>query len=320
MEIFWSSIDLLRIVFLLGAVLALIYKKKLGVTPGGIIVPGTLAGILFFSFTAFLIVLALSLACWLLYRFIFARYALSKRWSSLIIISLSVGLGLITTAVLEVGQFFNQELLMLSLVVPGLITISAQKYGFPKVAVGTLAVTASCYAAGWLLVWAIPYDILTYMTVRLGAFTQLSLENPYVVLPVSLITAILIYYKFGIRGGGYLVAPFLAAVTFSSPLQALLIAAGVALSYLAVWVIQKYTLVIGLERFVFSLFCGYIVITAIDLLAIAFTIEGYRPAPIVLIIAVAVLTNDLSLQPLKATLKKGFSPTLVMSHLARLAV
>ncbi len=320
MEIFWSSIDLTRIIFLLGAVLALVYKKKFGVTPGGIIVPGTLTGMLFASFTAFLIVLVSAAVCFLLYKYTFGRYALTKRWASLITVSISVCLGLLAMGIVEVTHVFSQELLLFTLVVPGLLAISAQKYGPSRVLIGALSVTAVCYLAGWALVLSLPYDLLTSMTVQLGKYTQLSLVNPYVVLPVSLITAILVYYKFGIRGGGYLIMPFVASVAFSSPIQALLLMVGVALSYLAVKMALKFTLMIGLERFVFSLFCGYIMVTLIDILAINIEIAGYRPAPLVLIIAIAVLTNDLSLQSLKTTLQKGASTSLIMSHLARLAV
>jgi hypothetical protein len=319
-EIFWSSIDLTRIVFLLGAVLALVYKKKFGVTPGGIIVPGTLTGMLFTSFTAFIIVLATATLCFLIYKFSFARYALSRRWASLITISISVCLGLIGMALAEATHILSHELLMFTLVVPGLLAISAQKYGLGRVALGALSVTALCYLAGWALVLTLPYDLLTTMTTQLGKYTQLSLVNPYVLLPVSLATAILVYYKFGIRGGGYLVMPFLASITLSSPLQALLLAVGVAFSYVIVKLALKFTLMIGLERFVFSLFCGYVMVTLIDLLAVQINIPGYRPAPLVLIIAIAVLTNDLTLQSLKDTLKKGVGPMVALAHLARLAV
>lgn len=317
MEIFWSSTDLVRLTFLAGAVLALFYKKRFGVTPGGIIVPGILAGLMFTSLPAFLIVVALSVICFFIYNYTFGRFALNRRWASLITISISVILGIICTIVFNAAHLFSQELL-LSLVVPGLIAISARKYGLGKVLLGSLSVTAACYAVGWALALSIPYETLTYMTVQLGSYTPLSLDNFYLAFFASLATAALIYYKFGIRGGGYMVAPFVAAVTFSSPIQALLLAVAVAISYLAVKLMLKYTLIIGLERFVFSLVCAYILVTLIDLLATMFVIPGYRPAPIVLIIAVAVFTNDLSLQPLRATLKRGFSPTLLMAHIARM--
>lgn len=320
MDIFWSSVELTRVVFLLGAILALLYKKKFGITPGGVIVPGTLAGILFASFLAFIITIISAIACYIIYKFTFGRYALERRWSSLIMVTISTIIGLILMWTLEVSHVLSQELMMVTLVAPGLIAISARKYHLGKVIIGTLSVTAICYIIGWVLLSIVPIGLLTHMSVDLDRYTQLSLTNPYIVLPLSLLVAILVYYRFGIRGGGYLVAPFLAAVTFSSPVQAALLAVGIALSYGAVRLALRYTLIIGLERFVFSLFCGFIVVTLLDLLAATYFIPGYRPSPLVLIIAVAVMTNDLSLQPLKSSLKNGFAASQVVPHLARWAV
>lgn len=321
MDIFGSSIDLMRLVFLFGAVAALVYKKKLGVTPGGVIVPGTLAGLLFGSFEAFILVLVMSAVCYLIYKFTFARFPFSKRWASLIIISLSVGLGLVTMAITESTQIVGYEFLIFSLITPGLITISARNYGFGKVMFGTLAVTALASGVGLLLAAVIPYDILSYLSVQLAAYTPLTLENPYIVLPVSLLISILVYYRFGLRGGGYLIAPFLAAVLVNSPLQFVLILAGIGISYLAIQFIQRFTLVIGLERFVLSLFLGYFVITLMDFMAITIGLgETYSPASLVLIIAVAVITNDLSLQSPKETLRKGIAPSMIASYIARLTV
>lgn len=320
MEFFLSSIDLVRLVFLIGAVLALIYKKKVGVTPGGIIVPGILTGLLFTSFLAFTITLATTLVCYGLYKLILGRYALSKRWTTFILISASVVLSLAATAAVDSTHILGHEIIAFSLVVPGLIATSANKYGLGKVMLGTLSVTVLCYAVAWMLIWSIPYALLSYSSVELGQYQQLSLTNPYVTIPVSLITAIVLYVKFGIRSGGYLVAPFIAAITFSSPIQALMVVAGVVLSTIAVRLALRFTLIIGLERFVFSIFCGYIMVGIMDAIAIATTIPGYRPAPLVIIVAIAILTNDLSLQPTGKTVKNGFAPSMLMAHLARLAV
>lgn len=319
MDIISNSLDLLRVVFLLGAVLALVYKKKFGVTPGGVIVPGTLAAILFSSFVTFAITIAIAVVVWVLYTYTFGRYAINKRWASLVTISIAVALGLTIMATTEAYTLLNYELALFSLIVPGLIAIGAQRYSMPKVLAGTLTVTAAACLGGLLLAATIPYHTLTSLSVQLAAYTPLTLLNPYLVLPLSLITAMLIYYRFGIRGGGYLVAPFLAAVIVSSPLQALLLAAGIALSYFTVQFIQKRTFVIGLERFVLSLFCGYFAVTLMDILATYTFIPGYRPAPLVLIIAVAVITNDLCLQRVRKTVQKGLSPTLAMAYLARIA-
>jgi hypothetical protein len=319
-DLFRGSIELARIVFLVGAVFALLYKKRYGTTPGGIIVPGVLAGTLFRSFEAFILTLVSSLICWLIYKHLIARLALSNRWTSLVFISISVAIGLLLLSISNSQALFDQEVLLTSLVTPGLITISAKKYGLGKTFYATLLVTAVTAAIGLALSYAISYQQLTSMSVQLATYMPLTLTSPLIVLPVSLIMSILAYYRFGIRSGGYLIAPFIAVVIFSSPIQAALMFIGVACSYLAIRLIQKYTLVIGLERFVMSLFCGYFIVTIIDYIAIYIGIPGYRPSPLIIIIAIAVLTNDLSLQPLLPSLKKGVIPNLFVSFITKLAV
>jgi hypothetical protein len=260
------------------------------------------------------------LICWLIYKHLIARLALSNRWTSLVFISISVAIGLLLLSISNSQALFDQEVLLTSLVTPGLITISAKKYGLGKTFYATLLVTAVTAAIGLALSYAISYQQLTSMSVQLATYMPLTLTSPLIVLPVSLIMSILAYYRFGIRSGGYLIDPFIAVVIFSSPIQAALMFIGVACSYLAIRLIQKYTLVIGLERFVMSLFCGYFIVTIIDYIAIYIGIPGYRPSPLIIIIAIAVLTNDLSLQPLLPSLKKGVIPNLLVSFITKLAV
>lgn len=320
MELVSDSVELMRIIFLLGAVLALLYKKRFGVTPGGIIVPGTLAVVLSFHVIAFIISLVTGILCWAIYKFTFGHYALPGRWSSLANISISVIMSLAIMSFAEAHRVLDKETVLLSMIAPGLIAISARKYGLQKVVQGTIITSALAAASGIALALLIPHSILLHLNVRLASYEPLALSHPLIVLPVSLLTAVVLYYKFKVRGGGYLIAPFLAAALASSIVQGTMILAGVILSYLIVKLIQKHTLIIGLDRFVLSLFCGYFVITAADILATHFVINGYRPSTLVLIIAVAVMTNDLCLQPVRAALLKGISPALFISLIARLAV
>lgn len=320
MDILWSSVELTRAIFLIGAVFALLYKKRFGVTPGGIIVPGILACTLFASFTAFLVTLFTAAICYFLYQFTFGRFALDRRWSALILITMSTLIGLAEMWMLDSVSWLNQDLLLMTLVVPGLIAISARRYTLSKVALGMLSVTAVSYLIGWLLISIVPYGMATQLSVELSGYRQLSLDNPYFVIPLSLLISVLIYYRFGIRGGGYLIAPFIAAVTFSSPIQTLMLIIGIGLSYGLVKLALRFTLIIGLERFLLSLFCACAVVTFMDIIATMFAIPNYRPSALILIIAVAVCTNDLSIQSLKSSLKNGFGTSQAIAHLARWAV
>lgn len=318
MDFLGNSIDMIRVVFLLGAVLALICKKAYGVTPGGIIVPGILAYSLSFSFISFLIAIISALICWGIYSLFIASFALSTRWRSLVLIAISAVIGLVEIAAIHTFSPIPQEALLFSLVVPGLIAIGARKYTMPKVMLAVLTVTALTVLGGLGLAHLIPYNQLSFLSVSLGEFVPLTLANPFISLPLALTTAMVLYWKFGVRSGGYLIAPFLATVLFFSPLQFALLGAGIAISYFLMRLIQKFTLIIGLERFVACLFMGYFVVSIIDFIAITYGLPNYHPAPIVLISAVGVITNDLCLQKPGKLFKKGVGPAMATSFLARL--
>lgn len=90
MDVLDYSYELMRLLFLSGAVFGLLYKKRYGVTPGGIIVPGTLAIELGSSLKAFSISILTAVICYFLHKYTFGKYALSKRQSNYIFIAYSV--------------------------------------------------------------------------------------------------------------------------------------------------------------------------------------------------------------------------------------
>jgi hypothetical protein len=316
-ELFTYSVDLTRVVFLVGAVLALLYKNKIGITPGGIIVPGILAVTLDISFIAFICTIILAVMCSYIYKLTVGSFALSARWAMLANVGISVIISLIAIALIKHTQLGNQELLLFSLIVPGLISQNSRKYGLSKVIYGTLLIAAATYSVGWMLALLLPHDWTTQLTAQLAAYKPLVLSHTYVVLTASLLMSILIYLKFKLRAGGYLTTPVLAIVAFSSLTQFWMLLAAIVISYLAVRLIQKYTLAIGLDRFIISLFCGYFTVTTIDHIAVTANIAHYRPSPLVLIVAVAVLTNDLCLQSVRDSVTKGIVPSVAVSLLVR---
>lgn len=320
MDTIASSTDLLRIVFLLGAVIALMCKKRFGVTPGGIIIPGLLACTLAMSFVAFVITLVTSVICWFIYTRLIAQFALSSRLTVFVLISLSTILTLLELAAVQKFHLLASEAILLSTIIPGLITLSAKRYGFARATLATLTTTAVTLVAGVAIATMVPYELVSYFSVKLGDFTPMTVPLPYITLPLSILVAVLLYLRFGIRSGGYMIAPVLATIMYTSPMQYLLLLAAIAVSYIMVRVVQKLTLIVGLERFVISLFTAYFVISLVDYVAIATRLHDYRPAPLAFIIVVAVLTNDLSLQPVKKTLGRGLLPASIVSYLVRIGV
>lgn len=319
MDIIWNSLELTRIVVLIGAVLALLYKKKLGITPGGIIVPGTLAYILSYSTFLFFVTIMLGIVYYYIHKFTIDRYAISRQMTTLLMMSMSVCFGLVTSYLLQVNHLLSYEMFALNLITPGLIALSAIKYKITEVLLGALSVTFVTLAIGMALAFVLPVGMLTQLTVSLGGYTELGLDNPYVFLPLSMLVTALMYFRFGVRSGGYLISPYIVAVIFSSPMQGLMLLLAIAASYAIVKTVQKYSLLIGLERFVFCLFVGYIFATVMDLVASHITIPGYRVAPLILMSAIAVVTNDLTLHPLSKSFSKGLLPAQLIASLARWA-
>jgi len=315
-----ESVELMRIIFLLGAVFALLYKKKIGVTPGGIIVPGLLACIMVASFKAFLLTILNACICWAIYRISFAHIALSKRTTSLSLIGLSVFFGIGESLLIGHSVGISHELLLASLVVPGLIVIGATKYGISRVAMGVSVTTAGTLASGLILAKLISVSITSYLSTGLGSYSELELKNPALSLALSLVVAAVLYAVFKVRSGGYLMAPYLATLIFISPVQSLMLFVGIIASYFAVNFILKNSLIIGLERFVVSLFCGYFVVSLSDYIAIVSGLETYYISTLTTIIAVAVITNDMTLQPFKKAVGKGITPAIVASYLVRAVV
>lgn len=314
MDLLWSSFELTRVIFLLGAALALLYKKKIGITPGGIIVPGSLAIGIYFSWLTPIVVLLTASTCWGLYEAMFRRFAFSLRWANLIVITMSTVIGVAFSALYAPLYELTREAILITLLIPGLMVISFRKYGFLPVITGTSIVTGVVYLVGLVAFFTIPTRYLTELTVSLATYKPLSLSSAGIVFGISLITSFIIYFTFGMRGGGYIVAPFIAVVTFSSLTQSLAIAFAVVLTYLAVKFVSHFTLIVGLERFVFCLFSASIFMTAMDVLASTIKVEGYQTASLILIVAVAVITNDLCLHPLKRSLLLGVLPAQLVAH------
>lgn len=318
MDIIHDSVDLMRLTFLSGALLALLYKKKVGVTPGGIVVPGILTLLLFTDIVVFLITIASALACFLIYEFTLGGRALERKWSSIAMVSISCSIGLTGLYLLDDVYPITQETSLLTMVAPGLIAISIRKYSINSVIKGMSIVTAATTFIGLLLLKSIPIKSATELSVGLSIYPELSLSNPYLVIPASLVAAALVLKSTGTKGGGYLIMPFLAAITWSSPLQLTGVIICTMLSVVTIRLIQSVTLITGLERFVLSLWISGIAITCLDLLATKYTIPGYKASDLIVLISVAVITNELTLQSLKRTYR-SYGVTSIAAQAARLA-
>lgn len=319
MELFTPSVDLARIVFIIGAVLAMLYKKKLGITPGGIVVPAFLALMLDQSYIWFGSILIISLLTRLVYRYTLEPRALPRQWQVFANISISAVLVLLAQF-LFLKRLPLVEAAAFGFVIPGLIGVNSVRYGTVKVLGGALAVTALTYAIGWALAMAVPSGIATALTAQLGAFEPLELGNPFIYLPAGLLVTGLTMWRFGARTGGYLLAPFLGLLASQSWLQFVAFIAGVGVSYGILQLVLRYSLIVGLERFLVALLLAACMVTLTDLAAVRLALEHYFATSMVLMVAMGVIVNDLCLRRNKLPTLRNITLPVALAYGLRMVV
>ena len=313
-----GSFELTRLLFVGGGLLALIYKRKVGVTPGGIILPGLLAIMLYNNVLAVGLTLLLAVICWLIAEHTIYRFVLDSRMATLLVMVLSIALTLGCRAIfgLDLLHFTTVELAIPTFIIPGLFASTAHKYGLLRTGFGMLLVSAAVYLVAILLAQIIPISLLTQSSSELAHYLRFSLKNVYIVLPISLVLETVLVYFFRVRAGGYAVMPMFASYIVTAPIQGLMLLGSIALTFLVVWLVLKTTKVVGLERFVCCLFMGFICVSAMDMIASATTVPNYMTAAITPIIIIAVVANDLLIDPVK-NLSLGVAPAALAASVVR---
>lgn len=294
MDAFTNSLELTRLVFLTGAILATLYKRKTGITPGGIIAPAFLALALDKSFIWFGALMVIALLTRLIYRQLLESFALPR--TKEVLVNIAISTLLVTFAQLTFSRRLPYvEVVAYGSVIPGLIASNSRTYGTGLVVYGTLIVTAITSILGHVYAMVVPYQVATRLSVQLSQYSPLVIPRHYIASIASLCVTFLIITLFNVRAGGYVIAPVLLTLFLSSTLQFALYGLAVAICYGVVRVILRHSLIIGLERFLLCLLLSAVSVTCIDLLAVRFQFSDYLVLPAIYMTAMAVILNDLCL-------------------------
>lgn len=302
MSIF-ESIELTRITFLIGIVLALLFRKRFGFNAGGIVAPGFLAITLSSSLWLFLVTFGMSFVVYYLYMATFDKKALRGRYSVLIKMVYSILLMAISTWFL--GLFFDVSGELIGYVAPGLIAASYRKYEVKNVAIGTLLVTAATYLLGLLLGIILPDQYLTYIKTQSESLglTPFELEHRLIHFVFALIVGIATYHFSKARIGGLIILPMIGALLLD-PLNFIIFAALVVVILMIVKFVQSFSHLIGLERFAFATVISVILVWIVELSLLSLNV-GFSPlllSALYLPVAVGVWVNDLSIQGVKKSI------------------
>lgn len=302
-----NSIEVIRLTFIFGLILAFFLRRKTGFNAGGLIVPGFLALTLSYSFFFFLVSIIIAVLIYHTYRLTLEKKALTGRYPVLIKITLSVifvelfgllGINLKIAAPNDLGY--------IGYIVPGLIASTYRRHGDIKVFVSTIIASFVTFLFGVLIYNLVPDNTIFYLKklIEQSKFQSYSMEGKYILFITSSIIALLAYHFGRYRIGGIVIAPLVIDLFTSSVYNALLFVSIVLLTYFIVVTMMKYTKLIGIERFVFATIIG-IIFTWIFEIVLLNAKVNFPPLLLTTIftpIAVGSYVNDITLQGVKKSI------------------
>ena len=293
--------EIQRISIAIGAVVAMIWKDRRGVLPGGIIVPGFLANMLLLSAPWCLTILLVSIAIQAIYRRWLQRVDHQRRQPMYILGILSL---LLSTPIawlqIQAGLLPYSSDAISGTLLPGVIAFNLHRQGLKPVLGGALAVTALTALLTGLLVLGgstllqVDFNQLNHYYLHAD---NLKVRAQLLQFIVALLVGSVLYHRTGMRPGGYMVAPIAAALLLD-PLSAGMFTTGCLGVEQGVRWLMKCSLIIGLQRYVAALLMSIGYVWGIELLFIGLDMENlpFQGNHILVIIAILSYANDAVLE------------------------
>lgn len=251
----YNSSEFFITIIVLASCIAVAYKRLTGETPGGIVPIGATIIVLIRNPLWAVFCVSLSFLGFWLYLVLISRINNREGFSSIYFIAfltMSVGIG--TAYVLQwIGLIAADSMIIGGLVVPAILANQFRVQGIKSTVIGF----TTCIGITFALVLCLIY-IANAFGASEGLFAHfqtqhIPMETRYLEfypLPslFSLIFGYFVYKRKSLRSGGYIMAP-LAAQLFASVNTSLIFVAGLLCLYLLQLFLSKYTLIIGLHRY-----------------------------------------------------------------------
>lgn len=311
-----NSIEFSRLSLIIGAFIAIKYKDRYGVIPGGIIVPGFIITLFLISPLWCFTVVGLSFPVFWIYKKFLDRTDYKRRTPMYILAFISIAIANLIAIVYSYWGWFTPSFDSLSgTMIPAVIAFTFTKQKMPRVITGmvistisTLAIVTSIYLIGNnLLGW--DFNYLGSLTVGKETF---GINNSIVQFYTALGIGYLFYHWQDIRAGGYLIAP-VAAALLVQPVSAIFFIGGCFLIFFITKKICHYTLLIGLKRYTLVLLLSTIYIWTIEIVFSMFdsTILPFQGSNLFVIVAMLSYVNDVILHSKQNIIKFIFFTILV---------
>jgi len=291
-----STPEIQRIALVVGAFTASHYKESKGVIAGGMIVPGFLVILLFLSPLWCLAVVASAYGIFAIYSRFLKRIDYQRRTPMYLLSFLSLLLTYpLALLAMQLGLLPTALDSLSGTMIPAVIAFTFTRQGVGRVSRAmavTAAITISLTALILLVGQGVGADF-NYLHHYYPLGEGLHLQGRLIQFLVCLLLGYFIYRRTQMRPGGYMVAP-IAAGLLLQPLSAVLFSAGCVFVYLAMALLTRFSLIIGLKRYVFGLLYSVVYVWAIELLFIRLGLQQlpFQGNHLLVIIAMMSYAND----------------------------
>lgn len=293
-----------RLALAYGTLLALAYKERMGILPGGIIVPGLVVVLGLLSPIWCLTGLALAPLLLLVYRRWLQRPQHIRRSPMYILASLSLLVSnLVALAYIRLGWLPPNLDGLSGTLLPGILACTLHRQQPARVLRG-LALTTVATALLLLLTvlllrhLSIDLDAISRAYAAYGPEPVLRLQAHGLSFGLALLVGFLLYRSSGLRPGGYVVAP-VAAGLLRQTTSAVFLILGCVLVMAMLRLLEAQSLTVGLRRYGAALLFSILWVWGVELwcLQLGVAVLPFQGNHLFVIIAIASYANDLVLQP-----------------------
>lgn len=294
--------EIQRLSLIIGAFAAVEYKDQKGVIPGGMIVPGFLVILAMISPLWLLADLACAYLIHQLYTRFLQRIDYKRRTPMYILALLSLAITYpVALLYMHLGLLPSSLDSLSGTMIPAVIAFTFTRQGVARVS-RAMAITSLATAVITALVVGLGSALLKINFNTINAYyqdsTSLHFQARVIQFALCLLIGFAIYRRTEMRTGGYMVAP-IAAGLLLQPLSATVFLLGCCLVYLAMRVLSRFSLVIGLRRYVIGLLYSIAYVWGVELLFIQLGSQQlpFQGNHLFVIIAIMSYANDCILHP-----------------------
>ena len=299
-----STPEVQRLALAYGTLLALAYKERMGILPGGIIVPGLVVVLGLLSPLWCLTGLVLAPLLLLIYRRWLQRPEHIRRSPMYFLAGLSLLVSnLVALAYIRLGWLPPSLDELSGTLLPGILACTLHRQQPARVLRG-LALTTLTTA----LLLLLTVLLLQHLGIDLNAIARayaaygpepvLRLQAHGLSFALALLVGFLLYRSSGLRPGGYVVAP-VAAALLRQTASAVFLILGCALVMAMLRLLEAQSLTVGLRRYGAALLFSILWVWGVELWCLqrGVAVLPFQGNHLFVIIAMASYANDLVLQP-----------------------